>query len=64
MVTMYETLTPYGFINYQCVKGVTKTPRSYYLIDDVYNYLRISESTYNQLLQDGSKYIENVRKGV
>lgn len=63
-MVMYETLSPYGYINYQCIKGVTKTPRHYYLIDDVFNYIRISESTYNQLIQDGYKYIKCLRKGV
>ena len=64
MSVMYETLSPFGYINYRCIKGITKTTRYYYIIDDVYNYLRISEKTFNQLLEDGFIFIRSHRKGV
>lgn len=65
MEIMIETQYPFGSINRVLVQYVTKSPRGiYYLIDDVYNYARITESVFNQCIADGIPYIETVRKGV
>ena len=62
---MYEHFKPYGFINESCIIGVTKSPRNnYYILDESYNYLLCSESTFNELLDHGKPYIETKRKGV
>lgn len=62
---MYEHLKPFGFINDSCIVGVSKSERgNYYIIDDAYNYLLCSESTYLNLLANGKPFIESKRKGV
>lgn len=65
MEIMISINYPYGSINRKIVRGVTKSPRGiHYIVDVDYNYLKISESVYNECISDGIQNIETVRKGV
>lgn len=65
MEIMITTKYPFGSINRKIVRGVTKSPRGiHYIVDVDYNYLKISESVYNECISDGIQIIETVRKGV
>ena len=65
METMISTIYPFGSINNRIIKGVTKLLNDrYFIIDNVSNYILITESVYNYLLDNGIPYIEFRRKGV